>query len=203
MRRIFALAIRQIVLRLAHDEARSERGMDVDAVGEHGVDRPGQLLVGGVLDDVPLGAELERLAGVGRLVLHREDDDSGAACPQVGDRVEARAVAQGQVEDDDVGAQPPGLVEGLAHPRRLADDFHAAGRLQHAPDAAANDLVIVHEEDADHASSTARLEANARPAARRALELDAPADHAGPLDHALDPVAQGARAESTGHRPRP
>ena len=124
------------------------------------VDRADELLVGGVLDDVALRAELEGLARVGRLVLHREDHDPRAALAQVGDRVESRAVAQRQVEHDDVRVQRARLLERLADAGGLADDLEAPGRLEHALDAAADDLVIVDEQDADHAELDRDLEAD-------------------------------------------
>ena len=89
-----ALALGQVVVGLAHHEPRRERRVHVDAVVEHRVDGVGELGVGGVLDDVALRAELEGLAGVGRLVLHREDDDACAELAQLGDRIEPGAVAQ-------------------------------------------------------------------------------------------------------------
>ena len=136
--------------------------MDVDAVGEHGVDRAGELLVGCVLDDVALRSELECLAGVGGLVLHREDHDARSALSQCGNRVEARAVAQGQVEHDDLGLQPASLIERIADGRGLADDLELPGLLEHAPDPAPHELVIVDEEDADHGAS-ARVAKRTRP----------------------------------------
>ena len=73
IRRRSTLALAEIVLGLANHQSRRERRVHVDPIGEHGVDRIGELLVRRVLYDVSLGAELEGLAGVGRLVLHGED----------------------------------------------------------------------------------------------------------------------------------
>ena len=149
--------------------------MDVDAVGEHRVDRVGELLVGRVLDDVALRAELEGLARVGRLVLHREDHDARAARAQLGDRVEPRPVAQRR---------------GRARRRRVA-----AGRRARAPRAPRRPRRRPRSARSPRARAARRcarsggrrragrgsrgpdahLEANTRSAAGRALEVDAAA----------------------------
>src|SRR6185436_7903050 len=144
------LALGQVVLRLAHDEARGERRVHVDPVAEDRVDRIGELLVRRILDDVPLGAELEGLARVGGLVLHREDHHPCPRRAQLGDRIEPRPVAQREIENDDVGPQQSGALERLGHPGGLADDLDPARRLEHLPHAAAHDLVIVDEQGPDH-----------------------------------------------------
>ena len=148
-----ALALGEVVLGLAHDETGCEGRMDVDPVGEHRLDRAHELLVCCVLDHVALRSELEGLVRVGRLVLHREDHDAGAALAQVGDHVEPRPVAQRQVEDDDIGLQGARPLERVAHARGLTDDLDLAARLEHPLDAAAHELVVVDQEHADHAAS--------------------------------------------------
>ena len=136
-----------------HDEARRQCRVHVDAVGEHRVDRACELLVGGVLHHVSLGAELECLARVGGLVLHREDDHPGAELAKIGDRVEPGPVAQREVEHHDVGTQQAGALERLCNAAGLADDVEPLGRLEDTTHAAADDLMIVDKKGANHAGA--------------------------------------------------
>ena len=142
-----ALALREIVLGLAHHQPRRHRGLHVQPIGEDRAQGVGELLVGGVLEHVALRSLLQRAAGVHRLVLHREDDDPRARLPELWKDLQAGAVAQPDVEHDRVRCLATCHRERLARRRGLRDDVEP-GIGQQPPNARAHDRVVVDEQEA-------------------------------------------------------
>ena len=82
-------------------------------------------------------------------MLHRQHDDPRAELDELGQDLEPRALAEAEVEDDDVGALGAARRERVVGGAGLADDLEVVDLVQQAPDAAADDRVVVHEHDAD------------------------------------------------------
>ena len=61
--------------------------------------------------------------------------------------LEAAAVGQPQVHDDDVGLEVAGLADGLGGGRRLADHLELAVALERVPQTLADQVVVVDEQN--------------------------------------------------------
>jgi DNA-binding transcriptional LysR family regulator len=114
-------------------------------VGEH---RPGR-----VLQQVPGRAGLDRAQDVGVGVIRGQHHDRGTG--QVPDGFHPIAARHPQVHEDDVRTQPPGERHRLRTGRRLADHLDVRLGRQHAPQALADDRVVVGQQDPDHAGTIA------------------------------------------------
>ena len=185
--------------------------MDVAPARRDLAHRLHELRVGRLLEHVAARPGAERLAHVGRIVLHREHqhaplrrrDDLGA-------RLDAGAAGHDDVEQDDVGLLEPGRADPVVTVARLADDLDVVLAIEQEAQAGADDRVIVDDENANrHGSGTVP-----RPSARvrwtrssGAASLEArgvavaatvrAADQRGaePQDHLPDPEAVGDVAD--------
>src|SRR5262249_36573764 len=94
---------------------------------------------------------------VPRLVLHREDEHLRVRVlvPELRKHLEAALVGHDDVEQDHVGVECPRPEDGVAGAARLADRLEIVLRVEQAGEAAANDGVVVDDQDADaHPSGT-------------------------------------------------
>jgi hypothetical protein len=158
-----ALATGEVVVG-ARGEPRSERRVHVHRAVEGRADGLDELRVGGVLQHVGRGAPLERELGVGGLVLHREHHDARAIIDELRQDLERGAVAQPEVEHDHVGALLCAHGEGLVDRSRLADDLELLDLVEQAADPAADDGVVVHEDDPNRSFVHGHTVPRARPA---------------------------------------
>ena len=73
----------------------------------------------------------------------------GHGVPQLLHELDAGAVGQLEVHEDDVGADQLGPTHRLSPRTRLGDDVEPIGAVNDLGDAATDDLVVVHDHDAD------------------------------------------------------
>jgi hypothetical protein len=81
--------------------------------------------------------------------VHGQHDDAhrGARLAQGARRLEAAAVGQAQIHDHDVGLQRAGLAHALGGGGGLADDLELPVALERVPQALADQVMIVDEQD--------------------------------------------------------
>jgi hypothetical protein len=114
-----------------------------------------QLGVGRLLEDVRGRARGERAARELRIVLHGEDHHAcgGDLRGEGGERLEARRHRPGHVEvqHQHGGAVGDGLAERVVDRAGLGDDLQVRLGVEHEPQPAAHDRVVVGEDDGDRA----------------------------------------------------
>jgi 3,5-dihydroxyphenylacetyl-CoA synthase len=132
-------------------EASSELRFEIGAaVGSH-PDRLEQLALGRLLRQIASRTQPQRLCGEARIALRGEHDH---ARPRVSlaesrDRREARLARHVQVEDEDIRTEPVDRFDGRRDITRLIHNLEARLRLDEQPQAAADDSVIVGQNDGE------------------------------------------------------
>ena len=103
------------------------------------------------LEQVGAGPGLQGLRQGLVVVEGGQDDRQGAGdgLAHLVHELDAGAVGQLEVDEDDVGAHELGPAQGLRLTAGLGDDLEAIGPIDDLSDAAANDLVIVDDHDPD------------------------------------------------------
>ncbi len=137
-------------------EQRFAGGDDADAFDEP-LGRVG-------LEQEPRGARSECFIDVFVEAVGGEDEDSGVGspCGELPGRLDAVEDGHADVHQHDVGIERSGERDGLRAVGCLADHLDVALRLEDQPQAAADDRLVVDEEDADHDGS-GRLARSAHP----------------------------------------
>ena len=128
--------------------ARVERGMPP----VHGPDDPGQLDRVHVLERVPARAAAQRADEESLVEKGGEDNDGRVRAPaaQRGAHVQALGgggVAELEVEQHHIGAQPRGLRDCLLRIRRLADHGEVRLKLQDGAEPLPDDRVVIDHQD--------------------------------------------------------
>ena len=106
-----------------------------------------------VLEDVAIGADLQRAAHDERIVVHAEHEDRGARVvqPQAADEGQAaeRAGAHGEIDDDQVRLLAAIEAEAVGETLGLHDALYA-GEFQQLAATLQNDRMVVDDEDLSH-----------------------------------------------------
>ena len=145
-------------------DLRAEPRVEVGVAGGGEPDRLQQLLVGGLLEHEAERAGLQRLAGEGGVVLHREHDDRGLVA-QPRDRLQARAAGHVEVEHEHGRPVRAGQPLGVGDGAGLRDHLQAFLVVDQHPQALADDGVVV----GDHDGGLAAVGANGGHAANGSL----------------------------------
>src|SRR5688500_4422575 len=131
-------------------------------------DAANKIRVGGILEQVPARAGLERRRDERLLSVHAQDEHTGLRQPanNLARCLDAAQQRHGYVEDDDVGLQCEGKTYRFASVRRLAHNFPAFLRFENLAQALPHNRVIVAEENSQichpyHPASTAALASSA------------------------------------------
>ena len=132
-------------------EELGDRRIEADLPVVRGADRLDHRALAGLLEEVPSRTSLEGRDDLLFLDEACECDDLGLwmPCPDLADRGDAVLRRHDEVHEDDV--RPAGLRQsnGLLAVGRVTDDLHVVHRLQQSAQPAANDGVVVDDEDAD------------------------------------------------------
>ena len=140
------------------EELRRHRRRDQALALDHGADGLGHLLDRDLLEQVAVGAGLDRLVEVVLLVADREHEDLGGG-HEVADltgRLDAVDLGHADVHEHDVGGQLLGLGHGLLAVLGLGDDLDAVLGAEHDVEAAAEQRLVVGDEDADDLGRSGR-----------------------------------------------
>src|SRR5207342_3536326 len=108
------------------------------------------------LQHIAGGPRGERLADVGRVVLHRQHEDAGVGRldPDLGGGIDAARPGHDDVEQHDVGLELARHPHGLLPIARLADCLEVVLALEEESEARPYDSVIVDDQDPDHAGTS-------------------------------------------------
>jgi signal transduction histidine kinase len=135
----------------ALEHLRRDAGVEQRAAAADGADGLHEVVAADLLEDVAGGAREDRVEQrvvVGERRQHQHAQ-VGHPAAQVAAERDAVAVGQAYVEHRDVGAQRRHPRHRLRDRPRLADDVDVVLEVQELRDAAAYDLVVVHEHDPD------------------------------------------------------
>ena len=153
---------------LARDEGGEEGaghfGAEVGVPAGDRADRQEEFLGDRPLEEIPLGAIPEGLPDQTLVGIHGEDQGPGLRCPaaQPGHGLEPVQVGHGDVDDENIGPQTLHQGQGLRTVGRLAEDRDVPRPLQEGADALADQVMIVGDDDADHAPSKVGIRATRR-----------------------------------------
>ena len=131
------------------EDVAGDGGGEVGFAGGGGADAFDEVFGGGVFEDVAAAAGAEDFVEVGVVVVHGEGDDADGGEEVVdasggGDAVE---FGHADVHHDDVGLELFGKGDGFEAVFGFADDFEVGFGVEEEADAAADDGVVVGEED--------------------------------------------------------
>ena len=105
----------------------------------------------GVLENVSFSAGFDRLAHPGVLAVHAEHEDGGfgRVFDDLPGGVQSVHAGQSAIHDDDLRMKLSGELDGFFAVSGFADDFHVGLVFEHAAEAAADQAVIIHQQDCD------------------------------------------------------
>ena len=142
----------QVGVRLAAHQPGAEQRVQVLASRRDRAHGGQELLVCGFLQQVAARALLERLAHVGGVVVHREDENrrlrSGPL--DLGRDLETAAARHGDVKQDHVGFIQARLPHRLLCATRLVFDRDLRVGVQEQTQAGTDKRVVVNDQDANH-----------------------------------------------------
>ena len=143
---------------VAVEEATGHRRRKQRVPARHGPDGGDEVDRRDVLQEEPAGTGAERLDDVlvgveGRQHQHATRRRDALADELTG-RLDAVEGGHADVHDDDVRAAPAGLGDALATVGRLADDLDVILAVEDHPEAGPDELLVVHEQDADAHAGT-------------------------------------------------
>ena len=111
-----------------------------------------EFLVGGLFQQVAAGALLERLAHIGGVVVHREDENRRLGCGplDLGRDLETAAPRHGDVEQNDVGLVQARLPHRLFCAPGFVFDRDLRVGVQEQTQAGTDKRVVVNDQDTNH-----------------------------------------------------
>ena len=132
------------------------------------VDRVDELLGADVLEQEAARAGADRLVDVLVQVEGGEDEDArvGATCDEISGRLDPVEIGHPDVHQDHVREQTARGLDCLEAVLGLADHLELRPRLEDHPEAAANERLVVSQEDLDGHSSGKRADTAKPPSAR-------------------------------------
>ena len=144
-------------LHVVAEDVAGDGGGEVGFAGGGGADAFDKFFGGGVLENVAAAAGAEDFVEVGVIVVHGEGDDADGGEEVVdasggGDAVE---FGHADVHDDDLGLEFFGEGDGFEAVFGFADDFEVGFGVEEEADAAADDGVVIGEEDVSDAAGGA------------------------------------------------
>src|SRR5215211_566694 len=145
--------LRWRVLHVALDEPPGERGRQQRLAGRDGSHSLRELARRRVLQQESAGTRAQRLVDVLVEVECREHQDPRrgiALGHQPPRRLDAVQTRHADVHDHDVGVEPDRLVHGRGPILSFADDVDIGLRIEHSPQAAAHQRVVIRDQYADH-----------------------------------------------------
>ena len=137
------------------EQLRGHRRRDEALALHDGADGVGDLLDGDLLQQVAVGARLDRLVEVLLLVAHREHEDlrRRALPSRIGlGRLDAADPRHPDVHEHDVGSELLGLADGVLAVLGLGDDLDAFLGLEDHVEAAPEQGVVVGDYDSNAAA---------------------------------------------------
>jgi hypothetical protein len=138
------------------DHARAETRMNVATACGDFADGSDDVGVGCFFEDVAGGAGSERLAHVAGVVLHREHEHLrlGRVLQHIGDGLDTALPRHDDIHQDDVGLLGPRLEDGLLRVTGFADYLDPLFGVEHVPEPAPDNSVVIDDQDADHGRGT-------------------------------------------------
>ncbi len=134
---------------LARREARAQRRLQVGVAGGGAANRLHQLGIGRLLEHVTTYSRLQRAAGEGELVLHRQHDHLGLGRggADVGHGVEAGAPRHVEIEDQHGRLVPARVADRHLGVAGLGNHLEIGLGVKQQPQGVADHGVIVGEDD--------------------------------------------------------